>query len=257
MILFINILLFALFVIIVGTGAGYLTVSIFNKIPAKWLVDYGEEVDEEAFRDNKLKFRNTGILLSLLYFIIFTAMLFQYGFTLYLLLLFIPCILLVIVGISDKKYMIIPDQLVIAIGIAAVFLYVFEMVRLDKVNMLGATPYFHFTFYSPLLGALIGGGTIFAIGFIGSFLLKKEAMGFGDVKLLAAVGLLFGTYGILIVLILTILTSGFYFIFLMLFKKLKRGDYQPLGPFIVAASIIYICLYDQVNYLIFLYMSQF
>ena len=82
-------------------------------------------------------------------------------------------------------------------------------------------------------------------------------MGFGDVKLLAAVGLLFGTYGILIVLILTILTSGFYFIFLMLLKKLKRGDYQPLGPFIVAASVIYICLYDQVNYLIFLYMSQF
>ena len=254
MILFINILLFALFVIIVGTGAGYLTVSIFNKIPAKWLVDYGEEVDEEAFKENKLKFRNTGILLSLLYFVIFTAMLFQYGFTLYLLILFIPCILLVIVGISDKKYMIIPDQLVVAIGITAVFLYALEIF---ETNMLGATPYFHFTFYSPLLGALIGGGTIFAIGFIGSFLLKKEAMGFGDVKLLAAVGLLFGTYGILIVLILTILTSGFYFIFLMLFKKLKRGDYQPLGPFIVAASVIYICLYDQVNYLIFLYMSQF
>lgn len=252
--LIINTILFGVFVIVAGLGAGYLTVLIFNKMPAKWMVDYGETPDDELMEEGKLKFKNIGFILSLLYAITLIFIILQYTFNLYMLLLFLSCIILMLVGISDKKYMIIPDQLAIALGISGILVYALEMYE-TRIN--GAIPYFHFTFYSPLLGALIGGGIIFAIGFIGSFILKKEAMGFGDVKLLAAVGILVGTYGIIIVLILTILISGLYFIALMLAKKLKRGDYQALGPFIVASTIIYVALYDRVNYLIYLYMSQF
>jgi leader peptidase (prepilin peptidase)/N-methyltransferase len=249
-----NIILFGCFVILAGLGAGYLTVLIFNKMPSKWMVDYGETPDDELMRAGKLKFKTNGLSLSLLYAIVLTFIILQYTFNLYMLLLFIPSIILVLVAISDKKYMIIPDQLSVVLGASGILVYALEMYE-TRIN--GAIPYFHFTFYSPFLGALIGGGIIFAIGFIGSFILKKEAMGFGDVKLLAAVGILVGTYGIIIVLILTILISGLYFIILMIAKKLKRGDYQALGPFIVASTIIYIALYDRVNYLIYLYMSQF
>jgi prepilin signal peptidase PulO-like enzyme (type II secretory pathway) len=255
MISFPNMTLLGIAVAIAGLGAGYFTVTIFNKMPANWLVDYGETPDEELVNGKRLGFRKLGILISFVYAIILTLMIIQYGFNLYPLLLFIPCIILLLIGISDKKYMIIPDQLVVALGIFGALVYAFEMYQ---INVPFTSPsYFHFTYYSPLLGALIGGGTIFAIGFIGSFLLKKEAMGFGDVKLLAAVGVLLGTYGIIIVLIMTVLISGIYFIILMLAKKLKRGDYQALGPFIVASSILYLALYDKVNYLVYLYMSQF
>lgn len=249
-----NVILLGVFVIVAGLGAGYLTVVIFNRMPSKWMVDYGETPDDELMQAGRLKFKTNRFAISLLYAMVLAFIILQYNFNLYMILLFLSCIILMLVGISDKKYMIIPDQLAIALGFFGLLVYALEMYE-TTIN--GAIPYFHFNFYSPLLGALIGGGIIFAIGFIGSFILKKEAMGFGDVKLLAAVGILVGTYGIIIVLILTILISGLSFIVLMLAKKLKRGDYQPLGPFIVVASIIYICLYDQVNYLIYLYMSQF
>ncbi len=39
-------------------------------------------------------------------------------------------------------------------------------------------------------GALIGGGSILLMGVVGTLLFRKEAMGFGDVKLSAAIGLM-------------------------------------------------------------------
>ena len=99
--------------------------------------------------------------------------------------------LLLQIGIADKKYMIIPDQFVIALAVTA----------------LGFIP-FQASYLSPLYGALIGGGSFLFIGILGQSILKKEAMGFGDVKLLTAIGLLAGTKGVIIILFLTIFASG-------------------------------------------------
>src|SRR3989338_3441577 len=43
-----------------------------------------------------------------------------------------------------------------------------------------------------LLGLLVGGGSIYAMGLLGDFLFKKESMGGGDVKLLAMIGTFLG-----------------------------------------------------------------
>jgi leader peptidase (prepilin peptidase)/N-methyltransferase len=84
---------------------------------------------------------------------------------------------------------------------------------------------------------------------------KKEAMGFGDVKLLAAIGLICGVRGILIVLIITILTSGLWFILLLLTKKIQRGENKPLGPYIVAACALYLMFQEQVNQIVNWYLA--
>ena len=42
--------------------------------------------------------------------------------------------------------------------------------------------------YDALIGACVGAGAISIIGWLGEVVLKKEAMGFGDVTLMAVVG---------------------------------------------------------------------
>ena len=53
-----------------------------------------------------------------------------------------------------------------------------------------------------LVGAAVGGGIILAIRWIGAALLKKEAMGLGDVKLMAFLGALVGPLHVLYVLMI-------------------------------------------------------
>jgi leader peptidase (prepilin peptidase)/N-methyltransferase len=49
------------------------------------------------------------------------------------------------------------------------------------------------------------------MGIAGKLIYKKEAMGFGDVKLFAAIGLLLGFKGVVVTLILTVFSSAFVF----------------------------------------------
>ena len=55
----------------------------------------------------------------------------------------------------------------------------------------------HTSWWSPLLGAAIGGGGMILIDLIGMLVYKKTGMGFGDVKLFGAIGLLTGFPGTL------------------------------------------------------------
>jgi prepilin signal peptidase PulO-like enzyme (type II secretory pathway) len=240
---------------ILATGflAGFSAVYVFNKMPAAWLVDYGEEPEEKLY-GKRLSMRPYGIILSIVFVLAYTFLVLQYDGLAYTLPSMFILWVLMLIGIADHKYMIIPDQLTVLLAIAAIGLIVPDLLTVYGGSQ-SLVPYFHTSFYSPILGALIGGGSIYLIGLIGSFITKKEAMGFGDVKLLVAVGFLCGIRGILIVLILTMLISGIWFILLLLAKKIQRSDNKPLGPYIVASCAIYIVFYSQVNQLVNWYLS--
>jgi prepilin signal peptidase PulO-like enzyme (type II secretory pathway) len=74
-------------------------------------------------------------------------------------------------------------------------------------------------------------------------------MGFGDVKLLTAIGLISGLKGVVIVLLITIFSSALVFAFGLMTGKIKSGDAQPLGPFIAAAASIYFLFQTELNFL--------
>ena len=78
------------------------------------------------------------------------------------------------------------------------------------------------------------------IGTIGRWISKKDVMGFGDVKLMAAIGLVSGVKGTVIILLLTFLSAGIVMGFGLLSGRLKREDEQPLGPYIAAAAAAFI-----------------
>ena len=71
-----------------------------------------------------------------------------------------------------------------------------------------------------------------------SLIAGKEAMGFGDVKLMGALGLYFGVANIIIISVMSFLLGAIISIILLATKKKKTDEYIPFGPFIVLATLV-------------------
>lgn len=85
-------------------------------------------------------------------------------------------------------------------------------------------------------GALAGFLMAWAIAAVGEALLKKEALGGGDVKLLAGVGALSGATGAFDCLMLGSFAGSIYGVRLLLKGKATRSDPIPFGPFLAAGA---------------------
>ena len=58
-------------------------------------------------------------------------------------------------------------------------------------------------------------------------------MGFGDVKLMASLGLIFGSMNTVIISVLAFLIGAIIGIILLITKIKKTDEYIPFGPFII------------------------
>jgi leader peptidase (prepilin peptidase)/N-methyltransferase len=92
--------------------------------------------------------------------------------------------------------------------------------------------------FESLYSALIAGSSLFVFGFIASKILKREAMGFGDVKLVAGFGALLG----LSLTALSIVIGSFIGLLVTLpLKALKKEGAEvplPFGPYLIIGAII-------------------
>ncbi len=128
--------------------------------------------------------------------------------------------------IIDYRLQIIPNRLnltLFEIGLVFTFLYGFNNINIAS---------------DMCLGLLVGGGVFLAITLIGGLIAGKEAMGFGDVKLMCGLGLIFGLGGTIVTTLLSFLIGAILSIILLATKKKKSDEYIPFGPFIVVASFI-------------------
>lgn len=132
-------------------------------------------------------------------------------------------LLLIIISFIDFNLRIIPDMLSVLLFVAGLALSPLN----EAVNK---------SFVMSLSGALLGGLSIGLIAFIGKKIYKKEAMGGGDVKLLAAGGSFIGIKIIYALLIASFL-GAFFGILIIFLKKRKLSDFMPFGPYIAAGII--------------------
>jgi leader peptidase (prepilin peptidase) / N-methyltransferase len=89
-----------------------------------------------------------------------------------------------------------------------------------------------------LLGILVGGGSIYAMGVLGDFLFKKESMGGGDVKLLAMIGAFLGWK----MAVLTFFVAPFFGAVFGIIEKIRTKDTAiAYGPFLALGALI--CLF--------------
>ena len=197
----------------------------------KRLPEYKKVFTIEFFKKNKENFRPNYILM-LLTAIIYVTILYVYGIkdtviaNLDLIKYIILAPMLLSVFVIDYKYQIIPNRLnltIFEIGLIMTFLYGLSDVAIS-INM--------------LLGMLAGGGIFLLITLLGGLFYGKEAMGFGDVKLMGALGLYFGLSNIIIITLLSFLIGAILSIVLLVSKIKKSNEYIPFGPFIVIGTFI-------------------
>ena len=93
-------------------------------------------------------------------------------------------------------------------------------------------------FLDNILGMIVGGGIFLLITLIGGAIAGKEAMGFGDVKFMGALGLFFGWLNIILISVMSFLFAAIVSIIILITRRKKFTEYIPFGPFIVVASMI-------------------
>jgi leader peptidase (prepilin peptidase)/N-methyltransferase len=129
-------------------------------------------------------------------------------------------ILLIPISVIDIRHYIIPDIftlsfLVLSFGISFI--------------PSGITP------QQSLLGILAGGGSLWLLGFIGKVIFKKgDAMGGGDIKMMAAAGALWGPEIALIAIVLGAFLGSLAGLPMILLKKINTDHHIPFGPFLGA-----------------------
>lgn len=89
-----------------------------------------------------------------------------------------------------------------------------------------------------LIGILIGGGLVFGTAVIGKAIFRKEAMGFGDVKLMALVGGFVGWQ----VAAIAFFVAPFFGLLMGIPNLIRKGSHViPYGPFLSIATLIVLC----------------
>ncbi len=89
-----------------------------------------------------------------------------------------------------------------------------------------------------IMGTLLGGGGFLILGFTVSRILKKKALGGGDVKLMAMVGAFLGPIGVLITAFVGALLGAVLGTFWLRLSGRGRDTPIPFGPFLVIGTYI-------------------
>jgi len=92
-----------------------------------------------------------------------------------------------------------------------------------------------------LFGLLAGGASLWAIRVLGKAALKKEAMGMGDVMMMAAVGAWLGWPMALLSIFLGALFAAVVGISLIVARRAQWGSKIPFGPYLALGSLL--CLF--------------
>jgi leader peptidase (prepilin peptidase) / N-methyltransferase len=91
-----------------------------------------------------------------------------------------------------------------------------------------------------VLGVLVGGLTLLAVATIGELIFRKEAMGMGDVKFLAAIGAFFGWQSTLFTIFLSSLFGGVIGLILVIGSKKGWQSRIPYGPYIALGALLWL-----------------
>ncbi|MCM8818971.1 MAG: prepilin peptidase [Candidatus Omnitrophica bacterium] len=205
--------------------------------PIKWydnipLLSYIILKGKCRYCKSKISFRYfiVELLTGLLFFIIYK----KFGLS-YLNFVFDIFVLsLIIVSFIDIDTFLISDVIVIP----GIFLGLFFSFLFPKIHNMERLNSFLYSF----IGAIVGGGVLIFLAIIGKLLFKKEAMGGGDVKLLAMIGAFLGWKPILLTLFFASVIGVLISLILIMMKKKKVDDYIPFGPYLAIGAIISIFL---------------
>lgn len=178
-------------------------------------------------------------------------------------MLFVSCMLCAL--FIDLDHMIIPDTFTIGLGVVGVVLSVFVPSlhnQNDGMFIVGSIQ----SGMISLQGLLIGSGLVLWIALIAEVLLRKEAMGFGDVKFVGAIGAFTGWQGAVFAIFGGAVVGTIWIGLALVWKKLfgdkvqvapraETADGQPaelgigvqvpFGPMLAVAGLLHFFCFQQ------------
>jgi leader peptidase (prepilin peptidase)/N-methyltransferase len=178
-------------------------------------------------------------LVELVVGVIWFASYLHYGLSFTALRVAVFVTILLGIAITDAKHYLIPDGFT-AFGLAWVILTAIIALFFQSESPFDGA-------YGALIGACTGAGAIAISGWVGELALKKEAMGFGDVTLMAVIGAAVGpTRAILTIflgaLIATVVFLGLVYPFVWLRSRRRGVAFEPpqipFGVFLAPAAVI-------------------
>ena len=181
--------------------------------------------------------------ISFIYFIVelLTALLFLFIFThfglsvKFIVYTALSCALIV-ASFIDLKIQEIPDEITLpGMAIGVILSFIFPHLISQDTNLSGL--------FNSILGLLAGGALIYLMGILGKGLFKKEAMGGGDVKLMAMLGAFLGWRLVILAFFIAPLLGSIVGVVL---KIKNKEDIIPYGPHLSLAAIIAIIWGDKI-----------
>lgn len=167
------------------------------------------------------------LIMSVLYIILLLTVGIEDKLKLIQFIILIP--MLVSAFCIDYKLQIIPNRLSLTIFETGL---IFSFIRgLSNLNIA----------IEMWLGLIVGATIFLCLTYVGNIIFKKETMGFGDVKIMGALGLFFGWKSIIAISIISFFVATIFSIILIIIKKIKKQDineFIPFGPFIVISTFI-------------------
>jgi leader peptidase (prepilin peptidase)/N-methyltransferase len=146
------------------------------------------------------------------------------------------CCVMLVCSVIDLYHQIIPDVLSL------------PMIALSP---LVAAIHPELTLMSSVIGALLGGGILYAVAWLYYLVRREYGLGMGDVKLLAAIGGWLGWQAILPTILMASVLGAVVGIFLILLtKKATLTTAIPFGPFLVLGSILHFVYGRQLSQLL-------
>jgi len=143
-------------------------------------------------------------IVELLTGILFGITFFHFRYTLATPVYIVFVCLLIVATFTDLDHWIIPDGVTVYGTLFALFAAILAGFYPKGFIIAGTLPFYQVAIYSPLAnaltGAVAGALLIYAIGVAGSIAFRREAMGFGDVKLFLLVGAMLGVVNCVYVL---------------------------------------------------------
>ena len=162
-------------------------------------------------------------LIEMLAGILAAASIWQYGLTLVGVSAAVLCLTLITLTFIDIDTQLLPDDITLPLLWAGLLL-----------NLVGG--------FVPLQDAVIGAVTgyllLWSIYWLFKLLTGKEGMGYGDFKLLAALGAWFGWQAIPAILLLASVVGAVVGIALMIFTRHGRDVPIPFGPYLAGAGAL-------------------
>ena len=214
------------------------------------LPEYKKVFCKEMFKAKELEEYKTNLLLSLITMLIYIILLYFLGIqktflvNLNLIKYLILTPMLLSAFIIDYKLQIIPNRLNMTMFEIGIFLMFLAGIFNPNIAI------------DMFLGMLAGAGIFLLITLVGGLIAGKEAMGFGDVKLMGALGIYFGLANTIAITLMAFLIGAILSIILLVTKIKKTDEYIPFGPFIVMATFIMMIVpFDKILTILLLIFS--